>query len=445
MTNGTRSPNSGYVWPTNVHQRKPGWWSIAAQSLQRCMHCTITGHPVMGYSRHLRLQRHVPLSSRYSPRRKPFPQTGHLDRITHIVFLADVINTIMRSALPLCAQDTGYLHNWPKSRWMIDTWRAISCTMFRPQNVQAPVRWARNWALQSRRINSRSVCLFDIPATRETGHCRRNVLNSSLEREGLSTRVTSRNLQGAALSSGISTRTLFWALPGSTCVSSAPSLRARKPITSGTAEVSNTTTPAESKVTIDSGAFHGTCSCFRQLIPLRSAFGRLSPDAIAPLIRYTVTVRRLLPNKHTSWNNGSGNNSVTRKNHNMIQGIQHNTAADEKQGKQWPGHLQDFYWSLLSVHSPEIHHPASPVEDEGEPSPADWRSHKPRPLRHEIQPTTTPGATCPWACCHCHGKPVSISHVIKRETTHTESPPGNKASPHPMPGIQCPHIKQVWW
>ena len=57
----------------------------------------------------------------------------------------------------------------------------------------------------------------------------------------------------------IGTRTLFWALPGSTRVDSASLLRARNPMTSGTAEVSNTTTPGESKFTIDSGAFHGTC------------------------------------------------------------------------------------------------------------------------------------------------------------------------------------------
>ena len=53
------------------------------------------------------------------------------------------------------------------------------------------------------------------------------------------------------LSSGMITRTLFWALPCSTCVGSAPLLHARKPITSGMTEVSNTTTPGESKVPID--------------------------------------------------------------------------------------------------------------------------------------------------------------------------------------------------
>ena len=37
-------------------------------------------------------------------------------------------------------------------------------------------------------------------------------------------------------------------------------LRACKPITAGTAEVSNTTTPGESKVTIDAGTFHGIFS-----------------------------------------------------------------------------------------------------------------------------------------------------------------------------------------
>ena len=45
----------------------------------------------------------------------------------------------------------------------------------------------------------------DIPATRETGHCLRNVLNSTLETEGpiapaISTRVASWNPHGAALS-----------------------------------------------------------------------------------------------------------------------------------------------------------------------------------------------------------------------------------------------------
>ena len=129
--------------------------------------------------------------------------------------------------------DTGHLHNCPAGSW--------NMTSHIMHNVQVPVEWGRLiHALQSRLINSRSVCLFDIPDTRETGHCRSNVLNSSLGTGGpvapaISTRVTSWNPQGAALSSGISTQTLFLALPCSTRVGAVPSSRARKPITSGTA------------------------------------------------------------------------------------------------------------------------------------------------------------------------------------------------------------------
>ena len=126
---------------------------------------------VGGYSRHLTLQRRVPLSSCCSPRLKPFPQTGRLDRITHIVFLADVIDPILWSALPLC--ESGHRAP-PQLKDESSTHDAPSYIMFRPQYVQAPVGWARNQALQSWRLNSRSVGLFDIPATRETGHCRRN-------------------------------------------------------------------------------------------------------------------------------------------------------------------------------------------------------------------------------------------------------------------------------
>ena len=85
----------------------------------------------------------------------------------------------------------------PGGSWTHDEPCHAQCS----QKVQHPVGWVRNRALQSRCINSSSVHLFDIPDTREMGHYRRNVLNSSLKTEGpvapaMSMRVTSWNPQG---------------------------------------------------------------------------------------------------------------------------------------------------------------------------------------------------------------------------------------------------------
>ena len=62
----------------------------------------------------------------------------------------------------------------------------------------------------------------------------------------------------------------------------------------------------------------------------------------------------------------------------------------------------------------------------------DWTRHRPHPLRHELQPTTTPGATAPPVSGRCRGELDSIpvaSNIIKLEPYRTQIPSHNKAAP----------------
>ena len=86
-----------------------------------------------------------------------FSRLAVLTEVTHV--------GVSCGCCPSTAYDTGHLHNCIKSRWKLDTRRAMSCTMFRPTVCTSPLGWGKNRALQSRRINSSSVCLFDIPDT----------------------------------------------------------------------------------------------------------------------------------------------------------------------------------------------------------------------------------------------------------------------------------------
>ena len=124
--------------------------------------------------------------------------------------------------------DNGHRHSCPKSKCH------VTCNM---SNTSICL------CLHSRRINSRSVWLRVIPVNRDWGHCRPLSLISAVETAGpvISRSITSWKPWGFALASDMSTLTLFWALPGSTRISSASSSNALSPRTSGTTEVSSST------------------------------------------------------------------------------------------------------------------------------------------------------------------------------------------------------------
>ena len=128
-----------------------------------------------------------------------------------------------------------------------------------------------------------------------------------------------------------------------------------------------------------------------------------------------------------------------------------NQTTQDNSEKQWPGHLQDFNWSLASVHNPDTCHPASMAEYDGARSHTDWRSHMTRSPRHELQPTTTHEPTCQRVhTMHCiaivtsNRSPSLVSPATNKcGPARTESPPGYKSNPDTPTATNIPRADKT--
>ena len=121
MMSVTGSPGSEHVWPplgigASQDGKQPKISHECPAQGRMCR--TRTKHPVMVHqlrtiltkqhrlrrnTRDLRFKRLVPCRSCHCPRRKPAPYVSRLNQVRHRMFLLDMIDTVLWSALPLGA------------------------------------------------------------------------------------------------------------------------------------------------------------------------------------------------------------------------------------------------------------------------------------------------------------------------------------------------------
>ena len=151
----------------------------------------------------------------WSSRTDPRDVADEYGRHSHGVFLSNVNTTTPGTATAvLISGGTSIRH----------VQCALSCAMYCPQYVHIPTSWLLRCCLHSRRNNSRSPCRLlisdsrDGPQSPEVTHFRRRDC-----RTGHVDHVKLWKPWGFALASGMSTRTLFWALLHNTQTGSASS------------------------------------------------------------------------------------------------------------------------------------------------------------------------------------------------------------------------------